>query len=115
MWVMKEEILDIRFSIWVLTWAHLRLLCFVVIWVRIMVGDMALVWLVLVCFLGWLYSCGDSDFFMRKAIGWALRQYARVDAEAVVSFVDDMGDSLSGLSRREALKRVSSRQGEKDT
>ncbi len=46
------------------------------------------------------------DFFLRKAIGWALRQYARTDPEWVRAFVDDR-PGLSALSRREALKHLS--------
>jgi 3-methyladenine DNA glycosylase AlkD len=49
----------------------------------------------------------DTDFFMRKAIGWALRQYARVDADAVRAFVRAHENELSGLSKREALKHLS--------
>ena len=45
------------------------------------------------------------DFFVRKAIGWALRDYARTDAAAVRGFVGAHPD-LSPLSKREALKRV---------
>lgn len=48
----------------------------------------------------------DREFFIRKAIGWALRQYARTDAKWVLAFVDRHGDRLSGLSRREALKHL---------
>ncbi len=47
-----------------------------------------------------------SDFFVRKAIGWALRQYARTDPDWVRAFVADHHDRLSGLSRREALKHL---------
>lgn len=46
------------------------------------------------------------EFFIRKAIGWALRQYARTDPDWVRAFVDSRGDRLSGLSRREALKHL---------
>ncbi len=46
------------------------------------------------------------DFFIRKAIGWALRQHARVDPDAVRQFVTDNESVLSGLSRREALKHL---------
>ncbi|MBU8832239.1 DNA alkylation repair protein [Mycolicibacterium goodii] len=49
-------------------------------------------------------NIGDTDFFIRKAIGWALRQYARVDPDWVRAFVAE--HELSGLSRREALKRI---------
>jgi 3-methyladenine DNA glycosylase AlkD len=48
----------------------------------------------------------DSDFFIRKALGWALRQYARVDPEAVRSYVGSRRDRLSALTRREALKHL---------
>lgn len=48
----------------------------------------------------------STEFFTRKAIGWALRQYARTDAEAVRSFVAENEDSLSGLSKREALRHI---------
>ncbi len=47
-----------------------------------------------------------TDFFMRKAIGWALRQYARTDPASVVEFVDRHHDDLSGLSKREALRHL---------
>jgi 3-methyladenine DNA glycosylase AlkD len=48
----------------------------------------------------------DKDFFLRKAIGWALRQYARNDPDWVRTFVSAHDDRLSGLSRREALKHL---------
>jgi 3-methyladenine DNA glycosylase AlkD len=47
-----------------------------------------------------------STFWIRKAIGWALRQYARTDPDWVRATVDGLGDRLSGLSRREALKHL---------
>jgi 3-methyladenine DNA glycosylase AlkD len=46
------------------------------------------------------------DFFARKAIGWALRQYARTDPEAVRRFLADNGDALSPLTVREASKHL---------
>jgi 3-methyladenine DNA glycosylase AlkD len=46
---------------------------------------------------------GDREFFLRKAIGWALREYSKIDAEAVRGFVVSHADVLSPLSRREAL------------
>jgi 3-methyladenine DNA glycosylase AlkD len=45
----------------------------------------------------------DGDFFLRKGIGWALRQYARTDPEWVRTFVA-AHPALSALSRKEALK-----------
>jgi len=51
-------------------------------------------------------NVGDTSFWLRKAIGWALRQYARTDPGWVRAEVDRLGDRLSGLSRREALKHL---------
>lgn len=48
----------------------------------------------------------ESDFFIRKAIGWALRDYSWHQPQAVREFVDRMGDRLSPLSRREALRKM---------
>ena len=48
----------------------------------------------------------DTSFWLRKAIGWALRQHARTDPGWVRAEVDRLGDRLSGLSRREALKHL---------
>jgi 3-methyladenine DNA glycosylase AlkD len=45
----------------------------------------------------------DKEFFIRKAIGWALREYSKTDERAVRSFVEDNAE-LSPLSRTEALK-----------
>ena len=47
-----------------------------------------------------------KEFFVRKALGWALRQHARTDAVWVETFVSTHTDRLSGLSRREALKHL---------
>ena len=51
-------------------------------------------------------NAADPEFFVRKAIGWALRDYARTDPDWVRSFVTDRADVLSPLSRREALKHL---------
>ncbi len=51
-------------------------------------------------------NMGDTEFFIRKAIGWALREYAKVEPDWVRTFVSDRDDQLSGLSKREALKHV---------
>ncbi|MGW5051726.1 DNA alkylation repair protein [Actinokineospora sp. NPDC004072] len=50
-------------------------------------------------------NIADPDFFLRKAIGWSLRQYARTDATWVRTFVDTH-PALSPLSRREAVKHL---------
>ena len=61
-----------------------------------------------------LYACiernlDDHEFFIRKAIGWALRQYAWTDAAEIRRFVRAHEGRLSGLSRREALKNIGPR------
>jgi 3-methyladenine DNA glycosylase AlkD len=48
----------------------------------------------------------DRDFFIRKAIGWALRQYARTDPDWVVEFVRTHLDEMAPLSVREATKHL---------
>lgn len=50
-------------------------------------------------------NIADTDFFIRKAIGWALRDYARTNPAWVRAFVTRHPD-LSGLSRREALRHL---------
>ena len=50
-------------------------------------------------------NIGEPDFFLRKGIGWALRQHARIGPDWVTAFVADH-PALSPLSKREALKHV---------
>lgn len=54
-----------------------------------------------------LANARDADFFLRKGIGWALRQYAYVEPERVAAFLNAHADALSPLSRREAAKHLS--------
>lgn len=61
--------------------------------------------------LSLLYDCiepnlGDRQFFIRKAIGWALRAHAWTDPKEVTRYVNANRTRLSGLSVREALKNV---------
>lgn len=49
---------------------------------------------------------GEKEFFIRKAIGWALRDYAWYDWRAVEAFLGKNGGELSGLSVREARKNL---------
>lgn len=49
-------------------------------------------------------NLADREFFIRKAIGWALREYARIAPEWVRAYAD--AHELSPLSRREALKHL---------
>jgi 3-methyladenine DNA glycosylase AlkD len=51
---------------------------------------------------------GHRDFFIRKAIGWSLREFAKTDPGAVRDFVAATPE-LSGLSAREALKNITPR------
>jgi 3-methyladenine DNA glycosylase AlkD len=51
-------------------------------------------------------QAGHRDFFVRKAIGWALRHHARTDPEAVRAFLTAHADRLSPLSIREAAKHL---------
>ena len=52
-------------------------------------------------------NLGSNEFFINKAIGWALRTYSRVDAEAVRRFV--AATPLQPVSAREALKWLEKR------
>jgi 3-methyladenine DNA glycosylase AlkD len=61
--------------------------------------------------LGLLYDCiepnmADKEFFIRKAIGWALRQHAWLNFAEIERYVTANADRLSGLSKREALKNA---------
>ena len=50
-------------------------------------------------------NLGSKEFFINKAIGWALRQYAKTDPKAVKKFVKETKE-LHPLSRREAMKHL---------
>ncbi|OLO26759.1 DNA alkylation repair protein [Alkalihalophilus pseudofirmus] len=47
----------------------------------------------------------ETEFFIAKAIGWALRQYGKTHPQAVITFVEKT--PLQNLSKREALKHLS--------
>ena len=52
-------------------------------------------------------ACMDEkEFFIRKAIGWSLREYAKREPGKVKAFVAKHEQRLSGLSKREALKNL---------
>jgi 3-methyladenine DNA glycosylase AlkD len=51
-------------------------------------------------------SLESKEFFLRKGIGWALREYAKTDPAWVRRFVRDRAGRLSPLSQREALRRI---------
>jgi 3-methyladenine DNA glycosylase AlkD len=46
----------------------------------------------------------STEFFIQKAIGWALREYAKTNPEAVINFVSN--SNLKKLSEKEALKNI---------
>ncbi|MCX5244417.1 DNA alkylation repair protein [Streptomyces sp. NBC_00201] len=53
-----------------------------------------------------LRQSGHPDFFVRKAIGWSLREYAKTDPEAVRTFLARERGRFAPLSAREALKNI---------
>jgi len=53
-----------------------------------------------------LQHSNSSEFFIRKAIGWSLREYSKTDSESVTKFVQINENQLSSLSIREALKHI---------
>ncbi|MGX9888351.1 DNA alkylation repair protein [Streptomyces sp. NPDC002276] len=55
-----------------------------------------------------LRQSGHPDFFIRKAIGWCLREYAKADPEAVRGFLAREKGRFAPLSVREALKNIGS-------
>jgi 3-methyladenine DNA glycosylase AlkD len=64
--------------------------------------------------LDFLYACiapslDSNEFFLRKAIGWALRQYGWTDPHEVKRYVAANEKRLSGLSKGEALKNIGER------
>jgi 3-methyladenine DNA glycosylase AlkD len=51
-------------------------------------------------------NVSDPDFFLRKAIGWALREHAKTNPDWVRTFVATHRDRLSPLSIREATRHL---------
>jgi 3-methyladenine DNA glycosylase AlkD len=49
-------------------------------------------------------NIGDREFFIRKGIGWALREFSKTDPVWVAEFVWAHEDRLSALSKKEALR-----------
>ncbi len=52
---------------------------------------------------------GSKEFFINKAIGWALREYSKTNAEWVINFTENT--QLANLSKREALKWLNRKNG----
>jgi 3-methyladenine DNA glycosylase AlkD len=51
----------------------------------------------------------EREFFIRKAIGWVLREVSKRRPALVADFVRRYGPRLSGVTRREAVKYLPSR------
>ncbi len=49
-------------------------------------------------------NLGQKEFFINKAIGWALREYSKTDAAWVRDFIERHRDEMAALSIREASK-----------
>ena len=49
-------------------------------------------------------NLGDSEFFINKAIGWALRNYSKFNPEWVREFIEKNKNGIANLSLREASK-----------
>jgi 3-methyladenine DNA glycosylase AlkD len=54
----------------------------------------------------------SDEFFIRKAIGWALREYSKTNPSAVITFVTENENKLSSLSKREGLKVIAKKKKE---
>lgn len=54
-----------------------------------------------------LNRADSKEFFIRKGAGWALREYAKTNPEAVADFVKKNKSVLSNLTIKEALKHIS--------
>lgn len=54
-----------------------------------------------------LTNLGSQEFFINKAIGWALRDYSKTDAQWVKTFLNTHQEQLAPLSLREASKYLS--------
>ena len=51
-------------------------------------------------------NLSDDDFFIRKAIGWALREYGKTSPASVIRYVEANIDTLSPLSKKESLRMM---------
>ncbi|MFI0485473.1 DNA alkylation repair protein [Actinomadura sp. 9N215] len=50
---------------------------------------------------------GEREFFIRKALGWVLRELSKKDPEWVVAWVEPRAGIMSGVTLREAVRRLS--------
>ena len=51
-------------------------------------------------------NLGDNEFFINKAVGWALRDYSKYNPEWVREFIKKNKDNMANLSIREAGKYI---------
>lgn len=51
-----------------------------------------------------LANLGDNEFFINKAVGWALRDYSKFNPEWVTKFIEKNRENMANLSLREASK-----------
>ena len=51
-------------------------------------------------------SFGSHEFFVNKAIVWALRDYSKTDPEFVKGFINRHRDEMDSLSIKEASKYI---------
>lgn len=51
-------------------------------------------------------NLGSEEFFVNKAIGWALREYSKTNPQWVSDFLNKYQSELSSLSYKEASKRI---------
>ena len=56
-----------------------------------------------------IHNFGSDEFFIDKAIGWALRDYSKTNPEWVKAFIDKYKDKMSNLSIKEARKYIEKR------
>ena len=49
-------------------------------------------------------SIDHREFFLRKAIAWALREYAKTDPNAVIAYIRENADRLSKFSKKQAVR-----------
>ena len=53
-----------------------------------------------------LRCCHEKEFFIKKAIGWALREYSKHNKSDVKAFIKENEDQLAKLSIREGSKYI---------
>ena len=52
----------------------------------------------------------DTEFFIQKAIGWALREYSKTNSQTVIDFI--ASNNITGLAKREGLKWILKHEGQ---